>query len=393
MDTLISQIQTKAASIFQELVVLRRHFHAYPELSFAEKETSLKIQEILNQHNIEFTSGWAQHGIVGVIRGQNPDSRIIALRADMDALPIQEQSKAAYCSQNPGIMHACGHDVHMTNLLGALMIINTLKDQLEGSVKFIFQPAEEKLPGGASLLIKEGVLENPKPDCILGLHVQPGMPVGQIGLAPGAFMASCDEIYLKIQGKGGHAAQSHLCVDPVYISSQIISSLQAIISREKPAGTPSVLSFGNIRSLGGSTNIIPDEVLLEGTFRSLDENWRNKALKRIREICTGVSASFQSSIDLEIRRGYPCLINDVNKTKLLMAHAGNYLSADRVKVLEPRLTSEDFAYYTHQIPAVFFRLGVGDGPGVHTSNFDIDEKALETAAGLLAYLGFKMTRE
>jgi amidohydrolase len=392
MESLINQIKSQTDSIFQELVSLRRHFHKYPELSFEEKKTSEKIQEVLSKHKIGYTTGWAKHGIVGTIEGKNPASRTIALRADMDALPIHENSDADYCSTHPGIMHACGHDVHMTNLIGALIILNTLRDSFEGTVKFIFQPAEEKLPGGASILIQEGVLENPKPDCMLGLHVQPGMPVGQIGLTHGPFMASCDEIYMRIIGKGGHAAQSQFCIDPVFISSQLITALQSLISREKPASTPSVLSFGKIQSLGGSTNIIPDEVYLEGTFRSLDESWRQHALNRIEELSKRLVESFNGSCILDIKRGYPCLINDPIKTQQLIENAADYLQTKNVVYLEPRLTSEDFAYYSHQLPSVFFRLGVGNGPGVHTSNFDIDENAIKIGSGVLAYLAVKMSK-
>jgi amidohydrolase len=390
MDPLITKIQSKSEAIFSELVSIRRHFHKYPELSFQEEQTSKKIQEILSKNGISYTTGWCKYGIVGLIEGNNPHSKIIALRADMDALPILESNDVEYKSTCPGVMHACGHDVHMTSLLGSLIILNELRDQFEGTVKFIFQPAEEKLPGGAKVLIEEGVLKNPVPNVILGQHVQPGMPVGQIGLSAGAFMASCDELYLTIKGKGGHAAQAHLCVDPIFISSQIINALQELISREKPASIPSVLSIGKIWSIGGATNIIPDEVKLEGTFRSLDENWRMNALTRIREVCNGVCTSYRASCELEIKNGYPCLLNNTDKTKELIELSKSYLGADQVKYLEPRLTSEDFAYYTHEIPAVFYRFGVGDVPGVHTSNFNIQETSIKFSSGLMAYLAMKM---
>jgi len=390
MEQISKQIANRTESIFSELVAIRRDFHKYPELSFQEEHTSRKIQEILSKQGISFTTGWCKHGIVGTLEGINSGSRVIALRADMDALPIIETSNKDYKSTHEGIMHACGHDVHMTSLIGALIILNSMRDQFEGTVKFIFQPAEEKLPGGASILIEEGVLKNPIPQLIIGQHVQPGMPVGQIGLSAGAFMASCDELYITIKGKGGHAAQAHLCVDPVFISAQLISALQGLMSREKPASTPSVLSFGNIRSIGGTTNIIPDEVKLEGTFRSLDEDWRNKAHARIREVCLGITASFHATCDIDIQKGYPCLLNDPEMTSNLIQQAKTFLGEENVKHLEPRLTSEDFAYYTHQIPAVFYRLGVGDVPGVHTSIFDIDESAIKIGSGLMAYLAIKM---
>ena len=390
MDSIRNEINSKAEFMFPELVKIRRHFHKYPELSFQEVQTSKKIQDILSKLGIQYTTGWCKHGIVGKLEGMHPESKVIALRADMDALPIIETNDTDYKSANQGIMHACGHDVHMTSLIGALMILNEMRDQFEGTIKFIFQPAEEKLPGGASILIDEGVLRDPKPQLIIGQHVQPGMPVGQIGLSAGAFMASCDEIYITIKGKGGHAAQAHLCVDPIYISSQLISALQALISREKPASIPSVLSFGNIRSIGGTTNIIPDEVKLEGTFRSLNEDWRKKMHERIREVCIGITSSFHASCEVDIQIGYPCLLNDANKTSDLVKQAKSFLGDENVVHMEPRLTSEDFAYYTHQIPAVFYRLGVGEVSGVHTSSFDIDENAIKIASGLMAYLAMKM---
>ncbi len=387
---MMNNIQQRVETIFPELVNIRRYFHQHPELSFEEKQTSEKIQEILTKYNIRFTTGWCTHGIVGTIEARNPGSRVIALRADMDALPIQEKNSIEYASIHSGIMHACGHDVHMTGLIGALIVLNEMRDQFEGTIKFIFQPGEEKLPGGASKLIEQGVLENPSPQIILAQHVQPGLAVGKIGLAGGAFMASCDEIYLKVIGKGGHAAQAHLCVDPIYIASQLISALQAVISREKPAGIASVLSFGKIQSLGGATNIIPDEVYLEGTFRALDEEWRIKGLDRIQKICTEITAAFQAHCEINIIKGYPCLINDQEKTRQMMSLSRDYLGEDNVIEMDPRLTSEDFAYYSHKIPAVFYRLGVGEVPGVHTSSFDIDENAIKIASGLLACLAMKI---
>ncbi len=390
MDPIKSAIKNKAESIFNELVEIRRHFHKYPELSYQEEQTSKRIQEILTRLGIPYTTGWCKHGVVGILKGNLPGERVIALRADMDALPILETNETDYISTHDGIMHACGHDVHMTSLIGTLMILNELKDHFSGIIKFIFQPAEEKLPGGASVLIEEGVLKDPVPQLILGQHVQPGLPVGQIGLSAGAFMASCDEIYITIKGKGGHAAQAHLCVDPVYISSQLINALQSVISREKPASIPSVLSFGSIHSVGGTTNVIPDEVKLEGTFRSLNEEWRMRAIKRIREIGHGLVSSLNGSCEIDIQRGYPCLINNDQKTAELIEQARQFLGDENVVHLEPRLTSEDFAYYTHQIPAVFYRLGVGEVPGVHTSKFDIEESALRTSSALMAYLAIQM---
>jgi amidohydrolase len=390
MNPLKIRINKLVETLYPQLVEMRRHFHKHPELSFEEAHTSKTLQELLTKAGLNYSTGWCKHGIVGLIEGNNPQSRIIALRADMDGLPITETNDIAYKSVHEGIMHACGHDVHMTCLLGALMVLQNLKAELEGTIKFIFQPAEEKLPGGASILIQEGVLDNPKPGLIIGQHVQVGMPVGRIGLNHGAFMASSDEIYIKVIGKGGHAAQPQLCIDPVYIASQLIISLQALISREKQASIPSVLSFGKIETEGGATNVIPDIVNIEGTFRSLDETWRKHAHQRMNEICDHVSKAFNAVCSLEIRKGYPCLINDSVQTSRLTEFAENYLGTDHVELMEARLTSEDFAYYSQEIPAVFYRLGVGNSSGVHTSTFNIDESAIKTGSGLMAYLAMKM---
>lgn len=390
MDTMVNVITEKAEKLLPDLIDIRRYFHMHPELSYQEINTSGKIQEILSSHNIQFTTGWCKNGIVGILKGQDAASRIIALRADMDALPIFETNQVDYKSKSEGVMHACGHDMHMTSLLGAIMILNDLRDKWRGTVKFIFQPAEEKLPGGASEMIKEGVLKNPQPEVIIGQHVQPDLPVGQIGLSAGAFMASCDEIYITVKGKGGHAAQAHLCIDPIYISGQLLNALHGLISREKPSSIPSVLSFGNIVSQGGATNIIPDAVRIEGTFRSLDEKWRKEAHQRIRELSISLVKSLKGDCHVDIREGYPCLLNHSGKTNAMINLAQTYLGPGNVMLMEPRMTSEDFAWYSHEIPAVFYRTGVGQVPGVHTSSFDIDENSLKFSSGLMAYLAIKM---
>ncbi len=390
MDQLINEVRRYAASLQSQLVAIRREFHQYPELSFQEVQTSKRIQQFLNEQGISFTSGWCKHGIVGVLKGEQASSRVIALRADMDALPIQETNQCSYQSTEKGVMHACGHDVHMTCLLGALMILNKYKAHWAGSVKFIFQPAEEKLPGGASILIQEGVLENPTPDVIVGQHVQPGMEVGAIGIGPGSFMASCDEIYIKIIGKGGHAAQPHLCIDPIVIASQLILAFQSFMSREKPTNQASVLGISTFQTNSQATNIIPDFVELSGTFRALDENWRAFAHKRIYEIVEHVCKTYQADFELDLQLGYPCLINDIERTDKLKKLGAAYLGPDKVESLQARLTSEDFAYYSQKIPAVFYRLGVGPVPGVHRSDFNIDESALQTGAGMMAYLAMQL---
>ncbi|MBK6860625.1 MAG: amidohydrolase [Saprospiraceae bacterium] len=390
MDSRIDIIKNYVSSIQTQLIELRRDLHAHPELSFQEANTSLKIQSVLNQLEIPHSIGWCKHGIVGEIQGNKPSGRLVALRADMDALPIHEKNQCSYKSKHEGVMHACGHDVHMTCLIGALRILNQNKDLWAGKVKFIFQPAEEKLPGGASILIEEGVLNHPVPDLIIGQHVQPGMEVGRIGIGPGAFMASCDEIYITIKGKGGHAAQAHLCIDPIVIASQLILALQAFMNREKPANQASVLSIGTFQTNSEATNIIPDEVKLSGTFRALDENWRRFAHQRIKDLTFSICKAFNATCDIDIQIGYPCLINNPGLTEQLIQIGTDYLGGGNVERLESRLTSEDFAYYSQKIPAVFYRLGVGQVPGVHRSDFDIDESAIAYGAGTMAYLAMSL---
>jgi amidohydrolase len=373
-------LEAKALALEPELISIRRHLHQHPELSFEEYKTSEFIQSKLREWGISFTAGWVKTGIVGHIEGKNPDSKCIALRADMDALPIQEQNEVSYQSCHPGIMHACGHDVHSTCLLGALKLLNDTREQWEGRVKFLFQPGEEKLPGGASLMIAEGVLENPKPQAMLGLHVLPQMETGYFGLKAGMFMASADEIYITVKGKGGHAALPQTLVDPVLMSAQLITALQQVVSRNAYPIIPSVLSFGKIIG-NGATNVIPDEVRLEGTFRTFNETWREEAHERIRTICHSVCASFGGSCEVNILKGYPFLVNDESITEQVQTSLTEVFGSEKVLAMETRMTAEDFAYYSQVVPACFFRMGTGNkakgiSSGIHTSTFDVDENCL-----------------
>lgn len=338
-------------------------------------------------------SGVAGTGVVGLIEGKNPGSRTIALRGDMDALPITEQNEVPYKSTKPGIMHACGHDVHTSSLLGAAWILNQMKDRFEGTVKLIFQPGEERIPGGASLLIKEGVLKNPAPQSILGQHVMPLLPVGKVGFREGLYMASADEIYLTIHGKGGHGAMPQFAIDVVAIAAQLITALQQVVSRSADPKIPSVLSFGKVIA-EGATNVLPNSIYLEGTFRTMDENWRAKAHSKIRELTEGICASFGAKADLEIRKGYPFLLNDPVLTRKMKSAAVEYLGAENVVDLDIWMAAEDFSYYTQEMPGCFYRLGTrnevkGIVSGVHTPTFDIDEDALEIGCGLLAWLALR----
>lgn len=386
------EVKALSKQIFPEVVANRRHIHANPELSFEEFETSAFIQNELNELGIPWQS-MANTGVVGLLKGDLPSTKIIALRADMDALPINEVSGRIYGSRNEGKMHACGHDVHSSSLLGVAKILTSLKSKFGGTIKLIFQPGEEKLPGGASLMIKDGVLENPHPETIIGQHVMPLIEVGKVGFRSGKYMASTDEIYVRVKGQGGHGAQPQQNIDPVVITAHIITALQQIISRVADPKIPSVLSFGKIIA-DGATNIIPDEVYLEGTFRTFDEDWRQKAHQKMKKMAEGIAESMDGSCEFEIRKGYPFLVNEEELTGLLRGFAEDYLGKENVEDLDLWLAGEDFAFYSQQIPACFYRLGTGNkekgiASAVHTSTFDIDEDALVLSTGLMAYLALK----
>jgi hippurate hydrolase len=391
---MLQAIKQSAHDLAPDLIRIRHHLHAHPELSFQEYETSKFVQEKLSSFGIPYKAPVAGTGIVALIKGKNPEKKVIALRADMDALPIQESNTTSYKSQNEGVMHACGHDVHTTCLLGAANILNQLKDKWEGTVKLIFQPGEEKHPGGASLMIKDGALEDPAPEAILGLHVQPEMEVGKLGFLAGISMASADEIYITIKSKGGHAASPHLTTDTILVGSHIVVALQQIISRNKDPLSPSVLSICAFNG-GFTTNVIPDEVQLKGTFRAMDESWRFKAHELIKKEVNAIAEGMGAAAEINIPVGYPCLFNNEEVTKEARAFAEDYMGKKNVETIPMRMGAEDFAFYSQKIPACFYRLGVGNTAkgitaGVHTPFFDIDERAIEIGMGVMAYLAMKM---
>ena len=362
----------------------------HPELSFKEIETQKFVEQKLQEFGINNFQRMANTGIVAMIEGRNPTKKVVALRADMDALPIQETNKTNYISKNAGVMHACGHDVHTSSLLGVARILHQMRDEFEGSVKLIFQPGEEKLPGGASMMIKEGVLKNPVPNSVIGQHVMPQIKAGKIGFRKGLYMASTDEIYVRVKGKGGHGAMPHLTIDPVMITAQMLVSLQQIVSRNAKPSLPSVLSFGKVIA-NGATNVIPDEVYLEGTFRTLNEEWRDEAHLKMKRMAEGIAESMGGSCEFNIVRGYPFLINDEVLTERVRQFAEEYVGKENVEDLEIWMAAEDFSFYSQQASACFYRLGVrneerGITSSVHTSTFDIDESALETGMGLMAWM-------
>ena len=387
---MIEKVKNIAKKHVLEVVNIRKHLHANPELSFKEYETSKFIQSVLKKHDIPFTSGHVETGIIATIKGRNPDEKEILLRADMDALPITEDNNIDYKSKNKGVMHACGHDVHSASLIGTALILNELKEDFNGTIKFVFQPGEEKLPGGAKLMIEDGLLNN-KPHACIAQHVYPDLPVGKVGFRPGLYMASADEIYITVEGKGGHAALPHLLNDPILMTAQIITSLQQIVSRSNQPNNPSVLSFGYINA-PGETNIIPDTVLIKGTFRTFDEKWRFLAHEKMKKIASGICESEGGSCDFDIKVGYPFLVNDVEITKTAINAAEKYLGKKNVINLDLRMTSEDFAYISQSSPSCFYRIGTSDGKTskrLHTSKFDIDEKAFSISSGLMAYIALE----
>jgi amidohydrolase len=390
----MSQLKEKIKALAKEFapaqIAVRHHLHANPELSYQEFKTAAYVRAQLLEMGIAAEEK-ATTGLVAIIEGKNPASRVMALRADMDALPIQEENDVPYKSTVAGVMHACGHDVHTSILLGAAKILLATKDSWEGTVKLFFQPGEEKNPGGASYMIRDGALQNPAPEAIVALHVHPGLETGKLSFRKGRVMASADEIYITIKGPGGHAASPHLAADTILVASHVIISLQQIISRNRNPVSPSVLSICSVQG-GNTTNVIPSEVKLMGTFRAMDETWRYKAHELITKTAKGVAESMGATIDVLIDVGYPTVDNDPAFTETAWKLADDYMGAQNVLETEMRMGAEDFGYYTQQIPGCFFRLGVRDEAAgiihnVHTPHFNIDENAIEIGMGMMAWLG------
>ncbi|MDP3462527.1 MAG: M20 family metallopeptidase [Bacteroidales bacterium] len=394
---ILRQIKELSARYFSDTVTLRRYLHQHPELSFHEANTAALVSRKLQEYGIPHQKDVSGHGLVALIEGRNPQEQCVGLRADLDALPIDEQASHSYISLNKGVMHACGHDAHTAMLLSAGRILNDLKKHFTGSVKLLFQPAEEKLPGGALGMIEAGVLHNPDVLALTGQHVLPTLDAGKVGFRTGAFMASTDEITILIRGKGGHAAMPDQINDTVLIASQVVVALQQIVSRMAPPLVPTVLSFGRMIA-NGAYNIIPDEVLIQGTFRTFDESWRAKAKEHIRQIATHTAAAAGANAVVEIQDGYPVLINDKKVTLAAIEAAKAYLGEENVILIDQRMTAEDFAWYTHAVPSCFYRIGTanaskGISSGLHTPQFDIDEAMLEHGSGLMAWIAISQLAE
>jgi len=393
---MIEAIRDLAEKGFPEWQRIRHHLHAHPELSFKEYQTAEFISTQLKEWGIEHQTGIAGTGISGVLEGRSPAGKCIAIRAELDALPIKEANQTAYISRNEGIMHACGHDVHATCLLGVLRILQTLKQEWEGRIKFIFQPGEEQHPGGGSLMIAEGILEHPKVDAILGMHVYPTLPAGFVGFRSGQYMAATDEIHMVIHGKGGHAALPHQTIDPIAISAQVITALQQVVSRKSNPVSPSVLSFGHIAG-GTVNNVIPDTVELSGTLRTMNEAWREEAHGLIRDVVNNICSAFGATATIDIPKGYPSLYNDPELTQQAEHLAKEYLGNEQVKTLDLRMTADDFAFYGHEVPGCFFRIGTNRNgeaftASVHNPHFDIEEQAMVTAIGTMAWIAVNAAR-
>lgn len=384
IEPLLEQLDQKIEAINDELIAFRSHIHQNPELSFQEYETQKFILDHLAQIPHLQVRTVAKTGVLVTVTGlkKSTSPKVIALRCDIDALPIEEQNEVPYKSKNEGVMHACGHDVHTTCVFGALKILAQNRGQWSGTIKAFFQPGEELLPGGATKMIDAGVLQNPTVDRIIGLHVEPNLPVGKIGLRKGRYMASCDELHITLKGSGGHAAMPHLHTDLIAIVSQIIVHSQQIISRKAPPSFPSVLSFGSINSKGGATNVFANELKLEGTFRTYEEGWRQQALHLLELICNQHASAFGAEVDVNIIKGYPALVNDPETTDIIYKQFVKNFDAENIKDLDIRPTAEDFAWYLQKVPGTFFRLGVrneqkGIVHGVHTPFFDADSKSFK----------------
>ena len=395
----ISEIKLLSKEIFNEIISVRRHIHKHPELSFKEYKTSEFICSILDKHKITYTKNIVETGIIAIIEGNNPTTKTILLRADLDALPIEEENNTDYKSINLGIMHACGHDVHSASIIGTAIILNKLKHTFNGTIKIMFQPGEEVLPGGASLMIEAGVLQNPRVDLAIAQHVFPSMEVGKVGFRSGMYMASTDELHITINGKGGHAAMPAEYINPLNAASAIIQEIEKEfpfyfdedgVSKNSHNHIPTVVAFGKIEGKG-ATNIIPASVYMGGTFRTMDETWRAEVKEKIKSIILSVCEKYKATADINIENGYPFLVNDIELTARCKALAIDYLGKENVEDLPLRMTAEDFSYITQKVPSCFYRLGTGNKQkgitnGVHTSTFDIDEKALEISTGLMAWM-------
>jgi len=382
-------IKLLAEKFYNEIVEYRRHLHQNPELSTFEQNTANFICSKLDEIGLKYKKDVGGYGIFGFIEGKNPEKKCVAIRADMDALPIKEETSLPFKSKNEGVMHACGHDVHMSSQLGAIKILNELKDKFEGRVMFIFQPSEEFYPGGALKMLREGIFDEVTPSNIFAYHSTPEIDCGYIGMKEGKCMASTDEIYIDIIGKGGHGATPDLNIDPIVVASHIVIALQTIVSRNASPTIPTTFSIGKFIA-DGRTNVIPNTVHMEGIIRTFDENWRKECHSLIERISTQTAKAFGAEAKVFIDHGYPYVYNDPSLTQKAIKLSKDYFGEDKVLNLDARMTAEDFSYFSQKAPSCYYRVGTrkkGEPiTNLHTSNFDVDEKCLENAMGITAYL-------
>ena len=391
---MIDSIKAAADDLYPDIVALRRTLHRHPELSGEEHETARRVAGRLDDLGLGVRTGVHGTGVVATLNGGKPGPTVL-LRGDIDALPIQEETGLDFASEHDGVMHACGHDLHTSSLLGAATILARHREHVHGQVRFCFQPHEERIPGGAKFMIEEGVMEasngTPAPEAAFGQHAKPDLPPGTIGVRSGAFMASTDEVYVTVDGAGGHSAKPHTAVDPTYVASQIVGALQSLISRRCPPGVPSILTIGRLVA-DGATNVIPESARMEGTFRAMDETWRFRAHALFRQLVKRTAEAHGATAEVEVREGYPMLHNHDAPTTLVKEAAAEYVGADRVVDADRWFAGEDFAYFLQELPGTFYQLGVSSEHGLHTSRFDPDEEALRTGAGFLAYLAWRYGR-
>jgi amidohydrolase len=383
-------ILQKSAELKEEVIQLRRHFHRHPELSYQEAETADYICEWLEQNGIEYKNKIAGTGIIAKITGNARGCKVIAVRAEMDALPVTERKKSDYSSLNPGKMHACGHDAHMAMLMGTIRLLNDMRNEFGGTILLIFQPGEEKSPGGARLVIESGELNDPKPDIVIAQHILPELETGKVGYRSGRYMASCDEIYITVNGKGGHAALPALTTDQIYIASNLIVRLKdSMKERQAVKNIPTVLGIGRI-SGEGATNVIPENVYISGTFRTFDEKWRSEGLDLVKSVSAATSSEFGVNIDVKIVEGYPVLVNDANLTSRAIKLSEELLGNDRIEQYDTRMSSDDFSFYSAVAPSLYYRCGIKKKDSemlkLHTPDFDIDEDGMETGVSNLSWL-------
>ena len=393
INNLKSAIEKISNEIFDDVVSFRKWIHKHPELSFQEKKTSEFICSILKKNDIRFTKNIGGYGIVAVIEGKKSSSRVIGFRADMDALPIIEENDIDYKSVNHGIMHACGHDVHSSILLGVAIIVNKLKENLIGTIKFIFQPAEEKLPGGASLMIEAGVLKNPDVEKMLALHVFPEMEVGNVGFKSGQYMAACDDMKIEIIGRGGHAALINKTINPITVASELIINTKQKVENRKNS-SPYVLEFGDFRAFGAS-NVIPEKALVEGTLRTMDEDFRQEVHEILKSEAIKIENKYKAKCNFNIIKGYPCLFNNEKVTEKCINLSRDILDENSIHELPIRMASEDFSFFSQKCPSTFFRLGVANSEkgiihSVHTSKFNVDHNSIKIGLNLMSYFAFKI---